>query len=161
MAGFLSAVAICFVGLLFLSYNSPNNLCSDPDTLATTMSLVSQSPQLLRDFEGADNSLDINRCIKSRQYKLGPWDVEDDHRLDIVEAEDATTSESFYEPSTKLHDGQRIRPWELSVGVGVGITVFSTGLLVLLVVLFRSSQKYSGRRPPTSLFAYADFGQVC
>ena len=151
LAGFLSAVAACLAGVFFLSYNRHYNLRSDPDTLATTMSLVAQSPQLLRDFEGADNCPDIKRCIRRRQYKL--WSGEDSHRLDVVDSSEAT-SEGSHESSTKPHDGRGIRPWELNAGMGVFITIFSAGLLVLLVVLFRISQKHSGRRVPTSLSQY-------
>ena len=151
LAGFLSAVAVCLAGLFFLSYNRPNNLCSDPDTLATTMSLVAQSPQLLQDFEGADNCPDIRGCIKRRRYKLSGG--EGSHRLDIVDGSEATSVGS-HESSTKPHDGRGIRPWELNAGMGVFITIFSAGLLVLLVVLFRISQKHSGRRVPTSLSQY-------
>ena len=152
LAGFLSAVAVCLAGVFFLSYNRHNNLRSDPDTLATKMSLVAQSSQLLRDFDGADNCPDIDGCIKRRRYKL--WDGEDSHRLDIVAGSDATLSGDSHESSTKPHDGQGIRPWILSAGAGAGITIFSTGLLVLLAVLFWSSRKYSGRRPPRSLSQY-------
>ena len=152
LAGFLSAVAVCLAGVFFLSYNRHNNLRSDPDTLATKMSLVAQSPQLLGDFEGADNCPDIDGCIKRRRYKL--WDGDDSHRLDIVNGSDSTPSGGSHESSTKPHDGQGIRPWELSAGVGIGITIFSAGLLILLAVLFWSNQKYSGRRPPTSLSQY-------
>ena len=152
LAGFLSAVAVCLSGVLFLSYNRHNNLGSDPGTLATKMSLVAQSPQLLRDFEGADNCPDIDGCIKRRRYKLR--DGEDSHRLDIVAGSDATPSGGSHESSTKPHDGHGIRPWVLSAGAGAGITIFSAGLLVLLAVLFWSSRKYSGRRPPRSLSQY-------
>ena len=152
LAGFLFAVAVCLAGVFFLSYNRHSNLRSDPDTLATKMSLVAQSPQLLRDFNGAGNRSDIDGCIKRRRYKL--WDGQDSHRLDIVAAPDAMPSGDSYESSTKPLDGQGIRPWVLSAGAGVGITVFSAGLLVLLAVLFWSSRKYSGRRPPRSFSQY-------
>ena len=152
LAGFLSAVAVCLAGVFFLSYNRHNNLRSDPDTLATKMSLVAQSPQLLRDFDGAGNCPDIDGCIGRRRYKL--CDREDSHRLDIVAGSDATPSECSHEFSTKPHGGQGIRPWVLSAWAGVGITVFSFGLLALLAVLFWSSRKYSGRRPPRSLSQY-------
>ena len=151
LAGFLSAVAVCLASVFFLSYNRHNNLRSDPDTLATTMSLVAQSPQLLRDFEGADNCPGIKRCIKRRQYKL--WGGEDSHRLDVVDGSKATSGGS-HESSTMPHDGRGTRPWELSAGMGIFITFFSSGLLVLLVVLYWSSQKYSGRKPLTLLSQY-------
>ena len=145
LGGFLAAVAGCLAGVFFLSYNRPSNLRSDPDTLATKMSLVAQSPQLLRDFEGADNCPDIGGCIKRRRYKL--WGGEESRRLDIIDDSDTAPSGSSHESSTKPHDGRGIRPWELSAGMGVGITIFSAGLLVLLALLYRSSQKYSGRTP--------------
>ena len=152
LAGFLSAVAVCLAGVFFLSYNRHNNLRSDPDTLATKMSLVAQSPQLLRDFDGAGNYQDIDGCIKRRRYKLG--DGEGSHRLDIAAGSDAAPSEGSHEPPTKPHNGQGIRPWILSVEAGAGIAIFSASLLVLLAVLFWSSRKYSGRRPPRSLSQY-------
>ena len=152
LSGFLSAVAVCLAGLFFHSRNRRNNLSSDPDTLAATMSLVAQSPQLLRDFEGADNCPEISGCIKRRRYKLGPLDRGGGHRLDIVGGEDITTPDGSHKSSTKPHDGRGIRPWELSARMGAGTTIFSAGLLVLLAVLFRSSQKYSGRRLPASIF---------
>ena len=154
LAGFLSVVALCVAGVLFYSCSRRNNLHSDPDTLATAMSLVGQSPQLLKDFEGTDNCPDISKCIKRRRYMLGPWDGEDGHRLDIVDVDDATKSEGpdSYGSCTKVHRGRGIWPWEFSAGIGVGTTIFSAGLLALLVVLFSYSQKHSGRRPPTSLF---------
>ena len=152
LAGFLSAVAVCLAGLLFLSYNRRNNLHGDPDTLAAAMSLVAQSPQLLKDFEGTDDCPEISGYIKRRRYKLGPRDGEDSHLLDIADEEDVTASEGSHESSTRTHGNQGIGPWELSAQMGAGTTIFSAGLLVLLAVLFRSSQKYSGRRPPTFLF---------
>ena len=152
LAGFLSAVAVCLAGVFFLSYNRHNNLRSDPDTLAAKMSLVAQSPQLLREFEGAGNCPDIDGCIGRRRYKL--CDGEDSHRLDIVAGSDATSSKCSHESSPKPHGGQGIRPWVLSAGAGAGITIFSAGLLALLAVLFWSSRKYSGRRPPRSLSQY-------
>ena len=152
LAGFLSAVAVCLTGVIFLSYNRRNNLRSDPDTLATTMSIVAQSPQLLRDFTGADNCPDIGRCIKRRRYKL--WDGVGGHRLDVSDSSDATPSGGSHESSTKPHDGRGTGPWVLSAGMGVCTTIFSAGLLVILAVLFRSSQKYSGRTALTSPSQY-------
>ena len=151
LAGFLSVVAVCLAVVFSLSYDRRNNLRSDPDTLATKMSLVAQSPQLLRDFEGADNCPDIKRCIKRRRYKL--WGGEDGHRLDIIDGSEATSGGS-HESSTKPHDGRGVRPWELGTGMGIFAMVFSASLLVLLAVLYWSSQKYSGRKPPTSLSKY-------
>ena len=152
LAGFLSAVAICLVSVIFLSYNRCNNLRSDPDTLATTMSIVARSPQLLKDFTGADNCPDIGRCIKRRRYKL--WDGVGGHRLDITDSSDATPSGGSHESSTKPHDGRGTGPWVLSAGMGVCTTIFSAGLLVILALLFWSSQKYSGRTALTSLSQY-------
>ena len=151
LAVFLTAVALCLAGVFFLSYNRHNNLHSDPDALATKMSLVAQSPRLLKDFEGADNCPDIDGCIKRRRYKL--WGGED-QRLDIVDGSVATLFGDSHESSTKPHDGQGIRPWELGAWAGVAITTFTAGLLALLVVLYWSSQKYSGKRPPRSLPQY-------
>ena len=151
LAGFLSVVAVCLAVVFSLSYDRRNNLRSDPDTLATKMSLVAQSPQLLRDFEGADNCPDIKRCIKRRRYKL--WGGEDGHRLDIIDGSEATSGGS-HESSTKPHDGRGVRPWELGTGMGIFAMVFSAGLLVFLAVLYWSSQKYSGRKLPTSLSKY-------
>ena len=150
LAGFLLLVVICLTGVLLLSCVRCNNLRSDPDTLASKMSLVGQSPQLLRDFEGTDDSPDIGRSIvQRRRYNLGPWYGEDGPRFDILDAADVTPSEGSRESSTNPHDGRGVRPWELSVGMGVGATMFSAGFLVLLAILFRSSQKNSGRRTPT------------
>ena len=125
------------------------------------MSLVGQSPQLLQDFEGADNCPDITRSIiERRRYKLGPWHGEDGHRLDILDAADITPSKGSHGSSKKPHDCRGVRPWELSIGMGVGTTIFSAGLLVLFSFLFWSSQRYSGRAPtyPHHPFAYPDFG---
>ena len=153
LAGFLLLVANCLTEVLLLSCIRCNNLRSDPDTLATKMSLVGRSLQLHRDFEGADDSPDIRRSIVERhRYRLGPWYGDDGPRLDILDAADVTPSGGSPEPSTKLHDSRGVRPWQLSVGMGVGATMFSAGLLLLLVILFRSSQRHSGRRTPTSLF---------
>ena len=149
LSGFLSVVAVCLAAVFLLSYNRRNNLRSDPDTLATKMSLVAQSPQLLWDFEGTDICPDIRRCIKRRRYKL--WGGEDSHRLDVVDGSEAISGGSH---DTKPHDGRGVRPWELSTGMGIFITVFSCGLLVLLAVLYWSSQKYSGRKPLTLLSQY-------
>ena len=152
LAGFLLVVAVCLAGVLHLSHNARNNLHSDPDTLASKMSLVGQSPELLRDFEGTDNCSDISRgMVERRLYKLGPWYGEDGHWLDILDAENVTHSEDSHESPTQPHDGGGARPWELSVGMGVGTTIFSAGLLVLLAVLFRASRMYSGRTPHTTL----------
>ena len=151
LAGFLSVVAICLAAVFFLSYHRRNNLRSDPDSLATKMSLVAQSPQLLKDFEGTDDCPDIRRCIKRRRYKL--WGGEDSHRLDIVDGSEVTSGGS-HDSSTKPHDGRGVRPFEMSAVAGVGITVLSAGLLVLLAVLFWSSQKYSGRGSSTSISQY-------
>ena len=147
LAGFLSAVAVCLASVLLLSYNRRSNLRSDPDTLATTMSLVARSPWFLKDIEGADDCPDISRCIRRRRYILGPWDGKDGPRLDIVDTKDATPSGGSHEASTKPHDGRGIRPWELSFGMTAGTTIFSIGLLVFLAALFRSNQKYSGQGP--------------
>ena len=159
LASFLSVVAVCLAGVLLLSCNRRNNLRSDPDTLASTMSLVAESPQLLRDFEGADNCPDIGGCIKRRLYKLSGG--EDSHRLGIVDGSEATSGgshESITEPhdesTAEPHDGRGIRPWELGAVMGIITTIFSSGLLALLAALFWSSQKYSGRRPSTSLAQY-------
>ena len=130
-------MAVCLAGVLSFSYNRCNNLRSDPDTLAATMSLVAQSAQLLREFEGADNCPDIGGCIKRRRYKL--WDSEGSNRLDIVDGSDATPSGGSHESSTKSHDCRGSRPWELSARMGFGTTIFSAGLLVLLAVLYWSS----------------------
>ena len=151
LAGFLSVVAVCLAAVFFLSYHRRNNLRSDPDSLATKMSLVAQSPQLLRDFEGTDNCPDIRRCIKRRRYKL--WGGEDSHRLDIVDGSEATSGGS-HDSSTKPHDGRGVRPSELSAGMGIFITVLNAVLLVLLAVLFWSSQKYSGMTSSTSISQY-------
>ena len=146
-------MAICLTGELLLSYNRCYNLSSDPDSLATKMSLVNRSPQLLRDFEGTDDSPDIRRSIvERRRYKLGPCYGDDGPRLDILDAADVTPEDGFRESSTKSHNGRGVRPWELSVGMGVGTTMFSAGLLLLLAILFRSSQRHSGRRTQTSPF---------
>ena len=151
LAGFLLLVAICLTGVLLLSCSRCNNLCSDPDTLATKMSLVGRSPQLLQDFEGADESPDIRRSmVQRRRYRLGPWYRDDGPRLDIPDAAEAPPSDGSRECSTKSHDGRGVRPWELSAGMGVGTTMFSAGLLLLLAILFRSSERHSGRRAPTS-----------
>ena len=153
LAGFLSLVAILLIGWFLHSCSRYNNLRSDPDTLATKMSLVSKSPQLLRDFEGADDSPDISRSIvQRRRYKLAPWYGEDGPRLDILDSADVTPSEGSRESSTKPHDGRGVRPWELSFEMGVGTTIFSAGLLLLLAALFWSSQRNSGRRTSTSPF---------
>ena len=159
LAGFLLVVALCLAGVLLHSCSRCNNLCSDPDTLATKMSLVDQSPQLLRDFEGVNNYPNIRTSIiERRRYKLGPWDGEAGHRSDILDAADVTPPRRSHSSSTKSHEARGVRPWELSGGMGVGNTIFIAGLLVLLAALFRSSQKYSGRRPPTSPFSNSDFG---
>ena len=113
-------MAVCIASLLLLSHERQINLHSDPDTLATTMLLVGQNPQLLRDFEGADNFPNLRTCIKDRRYRLAPRSGEDGYRLEIVDAEDAASYESSHESSKKPHDGRGIRPWELSVGMGVG-----------------------------------------
>ena len=158
LAGFLLLVVICLTGVLLLSCSKCNNLRSDPDTLASKMSLVGRSLELLRDFEGADDSPDIRRSIaERRRYKLGPWYGDDGPRLDILDTADVTPSQGSRESSTKPHDGRGVRPWELSVGMGVGTTMFSAGLLLLLAILFRSSQRHSGRRHPHHPFAYPDF----
>ena len=152
LAGFLSVVAVCLTGVISVSYNRRNNLRSDPDTLATTMSIVARSPQLLKDFTGADNCPDIGRCIKRRRYKL--WDGVGGHRLDVTDSSDAIPSGGSHESSTKPHDGRGTGPWVLSAGMGVCTTIFSAGLLVILAILFWSSQKYSGRTALTSLSQY-------
>ena len=151
LAGFLSVVAVCLAAVFFLSYHRRNNLRSDPDSLATKMSLVAQSPQLLRDFEGTENCPDIRGCIQRRRYKL--WGGEECHRLDIVDDLEVTSGDS-HDSSTKPHDGRGVRPSELSAGVGLFTTVLNAVLLVLLAVLFWSSQKYSGRRSSTSISQY-------
>ena len=145
-------VAVCIAGVLLISHERRINLHSDPDTLATTMSLVGQNPQLLRDFEGADNCPNLRTCINDRRYRLAPRSGEDGYRLEIVDAEDAASSESSHESSKKPHDGRGIRPWELSVGMGVGTTIYSVGFLAVLATLFSYSGKNSGRRLLTSLF---------
>ena len=153
LAGFLLLVAICLTGVLLLSCSRCNNLRSDPDTLATKMSLVGRSLQLHRDFEGADDSPDIRRSIvQRRRYKLGPWYGEDGPRLDILDAADVTPEDGSRESSTKPYNGRGVRPWELSVGMGAGTTMFSAGLLLLLAILFRSSQRHSGTSMPTLPF---------
>ena len=152
LTGFLSAVAVCLAAVFFFSYNRPNNLRSDPDTLASTMSLVAQSPQLLRDIERAYNCSDIKGCLEGRRYKL--WGREGRFRLDIAAGSDSTPSGGSHKCSTKSHDNKKIRPWELSAVAGAGITIFSAGLLALLAVLFWLSHKYSGWRPPTSFSQY-------
>ena len=151
LAGSLSVVAVCLAAVLFLSYHRLNNLRSDPDSLATKMSLVAQSPQLLRDFEGADNCPDIRRCIKRRRYKL--WGGEDGHRLEIVDGSEATSGGS-HGSSTKPHDGRGVRPSELSAGMGIFTTLLNAVLLILLAVLFWSSRKYSGMTSSTSISQY-------
>ena len=151
LTSFLSVVAVCLAGVLLFSCKRRNNLRGDPDTLASAMSLVVHSPQLLKDFEGADNCPDIGGCIKRRRYKL--WGREDSHRLDIVDGSEATSGGS-HESSTKTHDARGVRPWELGAGMGIFTIIFSSGLLVLLAVLFWSSRKYSGRSSSTSLLQY-------
>ena len=88
-------MAVCLAGLFFLFYNRHNKLHSDPDALATKMSLVGQSLQLLTEFEGAENCPDIRKCIRRGQCKLWLRGEEDGHRLDIVGADDAITSKGL------------------------------------------------------------------
>jgi hypothetical protein len=150
VAGFLAAVAACLIAVFLLSYKRHNSLSSDPDSLATKMSLVAESKMLLRDFEGSDNCPKPERCIQKRWYEIGSRDGEGGPRLDIVNGSHVINSQGAVHLPSPKHDGRGVRPWELSFGMGAFAALFTSGLFVLLIVLFESDRRYDGKSPPIS-----------
>ena len=70
--GFLGVVSLCTIALLYLTLTRKRNLCSNPSTIASVMSLVADCQPLLADFQSLDCCTidEITEKIGERRYKL-------------------------------------------------------------------------------------------
>ena len=150
LASFLGLVAICLCGVFFISYNRPNNLASDPDTLGTKMALVAQSEMLLRDFDGTDECPAPHLCMEPRKYKLGTWGGEIGYRLDVIGGKYNALVQNPHASCTAPHNGKLVSPIELSMWTGLAATLVNIALLALLIVLYKSSLQWNGKTRPNS-----------
>ena len=145
LAGLLGLVVVCIGGVFVVSYNRPNNLASDPDSLGTDMALVAHSETLLRDFKGADECPAPHLCMEPRKYKLGTWGGGGGYRLDVVGGSDNPPVQNPHASCTVPHSGRSVGPIELSIWMGLAATLVNIALLALLVVLYKSSLRWNGR----------------
>ncbi|PUU73740.1 hypothetical protein B9Z19DRAFT_511586 [Tuber borchii] len=143
LAGFLGLVVICLGGVFLVSYNRPNNLASDPDTLGTKMALVAHSETLLRDFSGADECPAPDLCMEPRKYRLGTWGGGGGYRLDVVRGRDNPLAQPPHASCTVPHSGKLVGPVELSIWTGLVATFVNIALLTLLVVLYKSALRWN------------------
>ncbi|CAI6297000.1 unnamed protein product [Periconia digitata] len=81
--GFLGAVSVFASVLLYLSINRFTALRSDPSTIASLMSLVSDNPNLLASFKDLDCSTitDLETILRDKSYRL----IEDPENVAITE----------------------------------------------------------------------------
>jgi len=145
LAGFLGLVVVCLGGVFFVSYNRQNNLASDPDTLGTKMALVAHSETLLRDFNGTDECSAPDLGMEPRKYTLGTWGGGGGYRLDVVGARDNPLVQNPHSSCTIPHSGKFVGPVELSIWMGLAATLVNSGLLTLLIVLYKSALRWNGR----------------
>jgi hypothetical protein len=72
VVGFLSVVSLATIALLVLSLLRKRNLRTDPSTIASVMSIVSDNQMLLSDFADLDccTEEDVERLLGQKRYKL-------------------------------------------------------------------------------------------
>jgi hypothetical protein len=72
VTGFLGVVSLCAIALLYLSLTRKKNLCSNPSTIASVMSLVADCQPLLSDFQGLDCCTveEMTEFVGEKRYKL-------------------------------------------------------------------------------------------
>jgi hypothetical protein len=72
VVGFLSVVSLATVALLVLSLIRKKNLRTDPNTIASLMSMVSENQALLSDFADLDccTEEDVEKVLGHKRYKL-------------------------------------------------------------------------------------------
>ena len=150
LASFLGLVVVCLCGVFFVSYNRQNNLASDPDTLGMKMALVAQSDRLLRDFDGTDECPAPHLCMEPRKYKLGTWGGEGGYRLDVVGGGDNALVQNPHASCTVPHNGKLVSPIELNMWTGLTATLVNIALLMLLIVLYKSSLQWNGKTEHSS-----------
>ena len=70
--GFLGVVSLCTIALLYLTLTRKRNLCSNPSTIASVMSLVADCQPLLADFQSLDccTMEEITDKVGEKRYKL-------------------------------------------------------------------------------------------
>ena len=145
LAGLLGLVVVCLGGVFLVSYNRQNNLSSDPDTLGTKMALVADRETFLRDFNGTDECSAPDLGMEPRKYKLRTWEGGVGYGLDVVGGRDDPLAQNPHASCTVPHSGKLVGPVELSIWMGLTVTLVNITLLTLLIVLYKSALRWNGR----------------
>ncbi|KAI4937671.1 hypothetical protein J4E85_000106 [Alternaria conjuncta] len=139
--GFLGAISLATIALLYLSLTRSKNLRSNPSTIAAIMAMVADNEPLLADIEGLDccTTNGIEEYLGHKRYKL----VDDGTSVGIIELDQSPeiiADENLPMPAAQHRDtptdiAKPIRPTEFSLWVaGLFVSVLialATGLVVL------------------------------
>lgn len=138
--GLLGAISLATIMLLYLSTTRTRNLYTDPSTIASVMSLVADSEQLLVDFSSIDccAASELKTVLARKRFRL----VHDGQRTCIDEVV------SDVQQSTALHRCQNttreiakpVRPNELRLWTAVPFVSLFIALSSALAVIFVKAQ---------------------
>ncbi|KAF7568719.1 repeatdomain containing protein [Pyrenophora tritici-repentis] len=153
--GFLGVVSLCTIALLYLTFTRKRNLCSNPSTIASIMSLVADCQPLLADFQSLDCCTmdEIRDLIGEKRYKLfddgsQPGIVEYAQSLDgLGDPIPTTTVPSRQNTSAEI--AKPVRPSEFSIWMAFLLVSLFTALVVTLAILFAKA-KLQGLPLPSS-----------
>ncbi|KAF2792711.1 hypothetical protein K505DRAFT_375878 [Melanomma pulvis-pyrius CBS 109.77] len=139
--GLLSIVSIATVALLYLSVTREKNLQSDPNTIASVMSLVADNQPLLSELQRMDccTMEEVENSFSHRRWKL----VHDESQTGIIEVNHAMESEipllgQCQKPPKEV--AKPIRPVEFRLLIAIPFVGLFIALAILLAVLFTKAR---------------------
>ncbi|CAE7185453.1 hypothetical protein HRS9139_07140 [Pyrenophora teres f. teres] len=140
--GFLGVISLCTIALLYLTITRKRNLCSNPSTIASVMSLVADCQPLLNDFQSLDCCTmdEIISIVEKKRYKL----VDDGSKTGIIEYNQSldaldnpvSTAAVLSRQNTLADIAKPVRPFEFSIWVAVLLVSLFTALVVTLAIIF-------------------------
>ncbi|KAF1954142.1 hypothetical protein CC80DRAFT_128575 [Byssothecium circinans] len=136
--GLLAAVAICAAVLLYLSMTRTTALLSDPNTIASIMSLAADNSSLLADFKDLDccTAKELQESIRDKEYKLSG----DTDQINITSTNHSLTAGNALPTRQRTVSSKviskPIRPVEFSLWASIPFVGLFAVLATALSVLF-------------------------
>jgi hypothetical protein len=145
--GLLGTISVATSILLYLSVTRKRNLRSDPNTIASVMTLVADNDALLADFEKLDccTVKEVQEVLAEKRFRL----VDSDQRTGIEMISLATdgiiSSQQSISPTQRLNTPRNIakpvRPKEFSLWMSIPFVGLFVGLGITVAVIFAKAQR--------------------
>lgn len=140
--GFLGAISLATLMLLYLSVTRIRNLRADPSTIASMMSLVADNDALLVDFENLDccTAPEVQKALGEKRFRL----VDDGYRTGIEVVSSSADAAFIVQRSTTLSQqantvreiAKPVRPKEFRLWTAVPFVSLFFALSIALAILF-------------------------